>query len=57
MLEVGNKAPGDRAQLLIYIEGLRLAIRNKVLIKCQQLLVRAEQLAKRADAALFYGGH
>ena len=57
MLEVGNKAPGDRAQLLIYIEGLKLAVRNKVLLKCQQLLVRAEQLAKRTDAALLYGGY
>ena len=57
ILELGNKTSDDGAQLFMYIKGLKPAVKTLVLLNCPHLLVEAEQLAKRADAALFSGSY
>ena len=52
-LELSNKAPDDSAQMLMYIKGLKPAVKTQVNLTYPQLLIKAEQLVERANAALF----
>ena len=52
-LELGSKAPDNGALLFMYIEGLKPQVKAQVLLQRPLILAEAEQLAERADAALF----
>ena len=55
MLELGDRAPDEDALVFAYIDGLKEDVQTQVLLQRPNLLSDAEQLAERADAALFRG--
>ena len=56
ILELGHSAPDDAALLFMFMEGLKPDVQMQVLLARPTLLTEAEQIAERADMALFASG-
>ena len=55
-MKLGDRAPDENALVFDYIDGLKENARTEILLQRPNLLPQAEQLAERADAALFRKG-